>query len=216
MHIKLGKREGKPRGQILDGNTEVFPDLPMPYTVQEIPFNVTVGRSFVAYEGTYIRVYKHDGVWYLSTFRRIDARTSKWGNCEKSFGDIFPQRVGGLSSLVPNLNPDHKYLFQITYPHGYGGVCTATDKVYHIGTFINGEFDFDDTVRGTEKPEEISPINILNTLDKSTPETAQGIIAYTKDLTSYKILSEKYMERTDYMRFEKLMRRESKLHTYAC
>ena len=114
LYIRLGKGEGK---------------FPMSYTIEEIPINVTVSRSFIAYEGTYIRVHKYDGVWHLSTFKRIDARTSKWGTCKKSFGSIFLQRVGGLSSLVPNLNPNHKYLFQITYPHGYGGVCTPTDKV---------------------------------------------------------------------------------------
>jgi hypothetical protein len=43
-----------------------------------------------AFEGCLIRRFYHNNKWYVSTHKKIDAYTSKWG-CNKSFGELFDE-----------------------------------------------------------------------------------------------------------------------------
>jgi len=60
----------------------------------------------VGYEGTLINIFKHDGVVYRSTRKRLDAERSRWGT-SKTFMEMYYQ-LGGPSDEVL-FDPMSKY-----------------------------------------------------------------------------------------------------------
>ena len=137
-----------------------------------IPKHVNIDRTFVAYEGANIRVWYYQGRWRLSTFKKLDGYDSTYGKMKRSFGEIFDGRVP--DDFYLNLNTNRQYLFLIVY-HS----LPYWDEVYHIGTFINEKFTFDDHIEGVEK--------------LSSKDRGQGVIVYTRSLKSYKILNKDYV-----------------------
>ena len=53
------------------------------------PFEGTT-NAFYSEEGTLLRLFNHNGKWYLSTHKKLDAQKSRWG-AGKTFGELFKE-----------------------------------------------------------------------------------------------------------------------------
>jgi len=70
----------------------------------------------IGYEGTIIRVFKHEGVIYTSTHRRIVPNGSRWGN-SRPFAEIYRSLNGPTTELFSDTpNSRFVYVFLITDP----------------------------------------------------------------------------------------------------
>lgn len=174
-------------------------------------------RFFDSYEGALIRVFWFKNKWYVSTHRKLNALRSKWASKE-SFGSIFKrslqeeeQRNEEFKQSLPDegenivdrfcstLNKEHQYMFHILNITENRIVCLASDipKVYHVGTFINGELDIDINV-GIERPNEHK--NILNAEElcsrvaQMDVKNYQGIIVFCPENRQIKILNQEYQD----------------------
>lgn len=61
-----------------------------------IDWNNTI--FYPAHEGTNLRLWNDEGIWHLSSFKKIDAFRSKWG-CRESHGQIFFE---GIEYMLKN------------------------------------------------------------------------------------------------------------------
>ena len=99
------------------------------------PDNACVSK---AYEGTVIRVFYYNGVWYLSTHKKINGEMSRWGS--PTFGSLFNECWGvltdnGKPAFDGFLNKDHCYVFMMSHPAN-ALVCVNKNKtLYHIATY---------------------------------------------------------------------------------
>lgn len=84
-----------------DGNVHLIDELGLEHTV-----NPARSLFKIGFEGTMINVFKHDGVVYRATRKRLDASRSRWGN-SKTFMDMY-WSLGGPSDDVL-FDPDSKY-----------------------------------------------------------------------------------------------------------
>lgn len=178
-------------------------------------------RLFDAYEGALIRVFWFNDKWYVSTHRKLNAFRSKWASKE-SFGDIFKRSL--LTEVETNenfskslsgegeiegenvidrfcsiLNKEHQYMFHVRNIPENRIVCLASDtpKLFHVGTFINGDLDLDDNV-GIEHPAEHTEILNVNELSSYVSQmdvkNHQGIIVFCPDNRQLKILNQEYQD----------------------
>jgi len=96
-----------------DGNIHLIDELGLEHTVNPARSIFKIG-----FEGTLINVFKHDGVVYRTTRKRLDASRSRWGN-SKTFMDMY-WSLGGPSDEVL-FDPASKYspychIFIIVHP----------------------------------------------------------------------------------------------------
>lgn len=72
----------------------VGPDGPKIKSVENYPdFDLNKCRIFESHEGTIIRVFNIDNVWYTSTNRKLDALKSKWAAKHTTFGQSFADAI---------------------------------------------------------------------------------------------------------------------------
>jgi hypothetical protein len=166
-----------------------------------------------SYEGALIRVFYFGNKWYVSTNRKLDAFRSKWSSRE-SFGEMFakglvreternPDFLPSLVNTNPierfklSLNPSRQYIFLVKNNTENRIVCMPEDPaVYHLGTFIDGKFDPNDSVN-LPKPEKVTFDSVdalcehVGALDY---HRYQGVVAFGPDDKQVKVLIKKYQE----------------------
>jgi len=175
-------------------------------------------RFFKSYEGTLLRVWNYEGKWYLSTHRKIDANTSKWGH-NQTYGQLFARALHPIvaATLQPEqtpfeaftqmLNPDKIYVFLLRSFSENRKVCMGGSEpiLYTVGSFVRSEnFKFCsqnlETLAST--PEEImieSADALIETVLSLDPKEYQGIVCMNPDGQSAKVVSPAY-DRLDKLR----------------
>lgn len=166
---------------------------------------VNTCNFFKSREGVLLRMFNHNGRWFLSTHRKLNAFKSRWGSAE-SHGTIFKKALNNQMDsqdmdnsydvLKQRLDPQKQYMFLTENNKNTRIVCQAPEvpKVYHVGSFVNGKLDMDDDI-GLPKNEVVSVGNIddiytyVNEVDVFK---SPGIIAFTNDGKQFKITNPKY------------------------
>lgn len=150
-------------------------------------------RFFDSFEGTIIRVFYHKK-WFVSTPKRLDASTSRWGT-EESFEEIFRraidvigERTGKFNyeTFFESLNKDNQYMFLLRSTKKNRIVSYADPNimppVMHVGTYINDVYTIDDSV-GIPHPRELrfgTPDEMLNYIKAINPVIFQGVFVTGK------------------------------------
>ena len=201
----------KIRGLVYNGEQRLFGSLGYTeeYTENDTKelANISFKNAiyFPSEEGTLIRVFSYDNIWYVSTNRRLDAFKSRWG-CSKSFGEIFSEALLGnqndsesvINNLTETLNKDHVYLFLVRNIEQNRIVSKAplNNTVYHVGTLLNGkELCLKTKVLGVPSQ---SPLDfqyfddVLGYVKNTDPFVRQGVIAFLEDGRQIKIINSKY------------------------
>ena len=175
------------RGVVVSGTTIVAPSLGYTpeYNETELdqihdldPMNYSF---YPSREGTLLRVFFHNGKWYLSTHRKLDAFKSRWGS-DTSFGDLFVQSIGQtFDQFTSTLTPGLVYVFMVLHAN----VCKPSDdSIYHIGTLLNNKtFDTVTSIGVTKQTELTFATNddIQKYVAQCDPLVTQGLIAFSKD-----------------------------------
>ena len=168
-----------------------------------------------SYEGTVIRVFNHDGIWYTSTNRKLDAYKSKWSS-KDSFGLFFRQALHSeydnnedfrnrissdesrdiIERYQETLDADKQYMFLLINNSENRIVCQPPSRptVYHVGTFINGELNMKENIDipYPQKHNFKSMEEIYNYASKVDISKLQGIIVFAPNNVQYKIFSKDY------------------------
>lgn len=168
-----------------------------------------------AYEGALIRMFNHEGRWFLSTHRKLNAFKSKWASRE-SFGTLFKKALThevsvneklsdacGQGDTVMerfqcSLDPDKQYMFLVCNNKDNRIVCLAGDtpKLYHVGTFVDGALTLEEDVY-IPKPDR----HTFQTVEELTDyvysmdvKYKQGVICFLPDGGQLKIFNKEYQD----------------------
>lgn len=121
-------------------------------THRPISENVQDYDVFLAVEGALLRLFYHDGRWFLTTNRRLDAFQSRWSS-KYSFGEMFeyalkhmfPEKVdeGVIPYFYSTLDPSMRYTFLIRFNNDNRIVCRVQnielkDRLIFLGVFREG------------------------------------------------------------------------------
>ena len=170
---------------------------------------------FNSYEGSLLRVFNFNGKWFLTTHRKLNAFRSKWATRE-SFGTLFKKALASeltnnseFAKILPDgdnildrfyqiLDKDKQYMFLVLNNEGNRIVCRPPDtpKMFHVGTFINGELDQDDTFV-VPKPQKHNWLNIDELLQYVTQlnyRKLQGVICFGPGNVQYKVYNKIYQD----------------------
>lgn len=166
-------------------------------------------KAFPSYEGTLIRMFNVDDIWYVSTHRRFDAFTCTWGPSKKSFGTIFIDALKNtemyekvddpLKRLEENLNKDSVYLFLVLSTIENRLVSNPNPPlVYFVGNIKENCKLHYDGVKGITSIKELEFKDIDHLIDiakESDYRTSQGVILYLPNMVQVKIFSSDYLYR---------------------
>jgi len=84
------------RGYVFVKDTLFFQGFPTSIELEDDmleTLDLSKCRVFEAHEGTLIRVFNINGVWYTSTNRKLDAMRSKWAAKYETFGQRFTDAI---------------------------------------------------------------------------------------------------------------------------
>ena len=168
-----------------------------------------------SYEGTVIRMFSHDGIWYTSTNRKLDAYKSKWSS-KDSFGVFFRQALHSeynnneefrnristdesrdiIERYQETLEADKQYMFLLINNNENRIVCQPPSRptVYHVGTFINGELNMEENIN-IPYPQKHNFKNMEEIYDYASKvdiSKLQGVIVFAPNNVQYKIFSKDY------------------------
>jgi len=168
---------------------------------------------FEAHEGTLIRLFNFNDKWFLSTHRKLNAFKSKWASRE-SFGTNFknalmveeennpifrknlPEGNNILDRFQSTLDVKKQYMFLICNTNDNRIVCKSPEKekVYHVGTFVNGFPVFTENVNIPCPPKlDFFDVNdLLNFVETIDYEKYQGVIGFTSDNKQIKVVNKYY------------------------
>ena len=140
------------RGQVWNGKNLVLESFP--YTpeivhddiesikkLMEKPF-----RLFESHEGFSIRMFWFGDKWWITTNRKLDASKNRWVS-RVSFGEQFEKAVEKylpMDSLKEQLKKEYQYVFIVCHDDKNRIVCNPSNRIFHVGTYINGVIDFDE------------------------------------------------------------------------
>ena len=162
-----------------------------------------------AHEGSLIRLFYFNNKWFISTHRKLNAFKSKWA-AKESFGTCFKKALEAevqnnkeLSAMLPNndnsllerfqetLDKEKQYMFLVRHTSENRIVCAApeTPKLYHVGTFVNGELVMtEDCKIPYPKKHDFNDINeLLSYVDNIDISQLQGVICFTPNNKQIKI-----------------------------
>lgn len=88
-------------------------------------------------DGTVIRLYHYNGMWYTATTRCIDARKSYWSS-EKTFNDMFWEIFNTSNYNVNQLDTNSTYMFILIHKENRIVVNHKYNNLIYIG-LINNE-----------------------------------------------------------------------------
>ena len=213
------------RGYIFDNEKLVLKSLPYAYVYKyneekEEDENIIVNEnniydeSFIGEidkyeitllkEGTSIRVFYHNGEWFTTTHRKINAFKSKWGR--ESFGEIFENNIQiktnkNLNEFYKELNKDYSYVFLTgttettrvvspTYNNVY--LLNVMDKQHNIIVYEPLIDWYQEKLKFTNIQE---AIKFVESLDQSFIN-GYGLFLFSKE-KSFKIVNKNYEELSD-------------------
>ena len=219
------------RGIIRDGNKIVCKTFGWTPEVEGTLENIhkythslSTCKFYDAEEGATIRLWEHNGVWNLSTHRKIDAYHSRWGNPKsKSFGTMFHQSIqyeckyGGMKNkffkedeIIPldlfkrytdSLDKNKVYTFLVRNDNENRIVCDQEDvpKSYFIGAFdkVTSFLVEGGNDTGFEYPNEhffSTPEDIFSFVQNVDYRKKQGVIVYLPNQKQVKFMNTKYIE----------------------
>jgi hypothetical protein len=179
-------------------------DMSMDDDVDIINKGVIKCRFFEAHEGVLIRMFYYSGKWFVTTHRKLNAFTSKWGGSEShgtSFKNALKEQLGEsgnpLDLLKEKLDTSRQYMFLVRNTKDNRIVCSAPENptVYHVGTFIDGVLVLDDDTIPITKPREITITTIddmYNHVSTSDVTVSPGLIAFAPGNSQFKITNSEY------------------------
>ena len=184
----------KCRGVVFYGETPLFRSLGYTpeYTEEEVSIlDLSFDEStfYRSEEGTLLRLFFHNGKWYLSTHRKLDASKSRWGG-GAPFGEIFLkglQNTFGQDCDLPfftqKLDTQNVYLFLIRSTKDNRMVCKAPEKetLLHVCTMIGGQTYDTEIDVGVEKPKPLSfsdKQEVIDYVASTDPFASQGVIEW--------------------------------------
>lgn len=171
-------------------------------------------KIYPSIEGCLVRVFNHNGKWYTTTHRKLDAFKSYWG-CRTSFGEMFfncletarqtqpdfaekfADSENLLESFYTTLNPEHQYVFLVSSCSENRIVCHPPARQYaiHVATFKNGE-EVQDTVLGIPSQTPISHLDdfsdVVDYICSLDPFVYQGVVVFLPNGRQFKICSPQY------------------------
>lgn len=179
-------------------------------------------RVYDSEEGATVRLWfeTKSGEWVLSTHRKINAYTSRWGNPKsKSFGEMFLDALywectqGKMISLYKNdrdtlfseytnsLDKNKTYAFLIRNSNENRIVCSSEDHpiAYFIGSFdrTNNHLLTEGNDSGFPYPQshKFDTIeSMVSYVDNIDFTQKQGLIVYLNNQTQVKIMNKTYLD----------------------
>jgi len=107
-------------------------------------------------DGSLIKVWRHRGVWRVSTNNMINAESARTDNNEDTFMNVFHRAWLQTGIQFSDLNPDYTYMFELVSPQTRVVVPYSETKLFHTGTRnINTLQELDADI-GIEKPKTFS------------------------------------------------------------
>jgi len=114
--------------------------------------NISEWMFFEAYEGALLRLFNFEGVWHLSTHKKLNAFKSKW-SCSRSFGELFLETLKVeveqneklvscrnstdlFSSFTSLLDTEKQYVFLVSNNEENRIVCEPMNRLFYIGCFL--------------------------------------------------------------------------------
>ena len=159
-----------------------------PDIVNQIEKIFSGSRFFDSFEGTIIRVFYHKK-WFVSTPKRLDASTSRWGS-EESFEGIFRKGIDTVGQLngkfnyetfFETLDKNNQYMFLLRSTKDNRIVARADmpsiPPVFHVGTYIGDVYNIDDDVC-VPHPRELkfqTPEDVRKHILSLDPHVFQGV-----------------------------------------
>jgi hypothetical protein len=87
-------------------------------------------------DGTVIRLYNYNGMWYTATTRCIDARKSYWSS-EKTFNDMFWEIFTTSNYNIENLDKTNTYMFILIHNENRIVINHKYNNLIYIGSINN-------------------------------------------------------------------------------
>ena len=152
-----------------------------------------------AFEGCLIRRFYHNNNWYVSTHKKIDSYTSKWG-CDKSFGELFNEAYNRFTESDSHREyyEDKNYVCVFLLKNYIGNriVCVDGEKpelqfIVRINKVDNtNEFsNYHEKIITDNKPMTLENVNEL--VSQVDITTSQGIMFInTQTLESVKVIKD--------------------------
>ena len=214
------------RGLIFNGETLVMKsfDFVPEYVGLNVSFVLTdEHKVFQSFEGTLIRMFCFDNVWYTSTHRKINAFKSRWASNE-TFGDNF---VSGLlhefnyntqfkteigaetksddifDVFKSKLDKTMQYMFLVTNTPFNKIVCdgNVVPSIFHVGTFtvVGEKVNTDIGCLHISKPFQLTFqtfSELVEFVERMPTNIFPGVIIFSPDGTQTKICSVEYRRKT--------------------
>jgi len=147
------------RGIIKENNMVVCKSFPFTpeYTTEQISempvFPNESIKWYESHEGTLLRLWEHNGVWHLSTHRKINSFLSKWGG-KSSYGELFLQFLQRTKNMWNKSSwADDEEEEQSSTTDLFASFCKLCDKNY-IYVFLCRNTDSNRiVVKGYSEPE---------------------------------------------------------------
>jgi len=155
-----------------------------------------------AFEGCLIRRFYHNNNWYVSTHKKIDSYTSKWG-CDKSFGELFDEAYNRFTESDSNKEyyEDKNYVCVFLLKNYIGNriVCVAGEKpelqfIVRINKVDNtNEFsNYHEKIITDNKSMTLETVNEL--ISQVDITTSQGLMFInTQTLEALKVIKDDYI-----------------------
>lgn len=200
------------------------------YDIQNISYvpNITEidwkkSLVMISHEGCFLRVFYHNGKWYISTHRKLDANNSRWGT-KYSFKNLFVNALKEYydestqfdidTDFFNKLNTDMVYTFLLRNNQSNRIVCNAPSandsKIYYTGLFPKGvNHNYIPQLESEFEPECLKHINITQKIpvekmsdvvrfvNNQSYKYHQGVIVFYNDGENthiFKLMCPKYLE----------------------
>ena len=183
--------------------------------IKDVIKNIKQYKIFHSEEGTLLRLFYHNKVWYISTNKKLDAFNSRW-SAKHSFGEILVNSLFNLytyqngylkalgkeetretilKSFLDSLDTSKSYMILLRSNRYTRIVCKETkgSEIFHVGSMVKGNVSFNEDI-GLPKQDTLTFENVeemvkyVETLD---PFRYQGIILF-HGRTQYKIYNSAY------------------------
>ena len=214
----------KCRGVVFKGDELIMNGFPYTYELSEDNREDVEDRLkgifdectfYDSYEGTVIRMFNYNNIWYTSTNRKLDAYKSKWSskdsfglyfrnslNSEYEHNEMFRNRISPdeskdiIERFQETLDINKQYMFLLLNNEENRIVCQPSLRptVFHVGTFINGELNMDENI-DIPYPQKHTFNNIeeiYEHVSKINISKLQGVIVFGPNNVQYKIFSKDY------------------------
>lgn len=166
--------------------------------------DLTKVACYPALEGTLLRLFSYKNKWFLSTHRKLDAFTSRWGG-NQTFGDIASKALEALNISydiwTTTLDPSHVYFILVrnTVSTRVVSEPPSIPTVFHVATLLNNQvFDLEMSI-GLPKQDRLSfqtMAQLQSYVYDCNPVFQQGVIFFDMESgTPTKIVNVNYQNK---------------------